>query len=295
MKVTLLGTGNPTPDPNRAGQSILVSVGGDELLFDCGPGATWRAVQSGVPPTAIDALFLTHHHFDHMADLAFLVLTRWDQGGGRVGELPVFGPPPTARLCELLFGEGGVYDLDITSRVLDPVSIELFHSRGGSGPRPRPRPDVHDAMPGVVASGGDWVVTATAVAHSRYLRCYGYRVDSSEGSVVISGDTVPCRSVEELARGADLLIHMAVANPLTGRASSTPEGAAVVAARAAVGRLVLTHLEAASLEAENERRLRERVGGIFDGPLWLGRDGLSLPLGDQTDVQTAGATERKDV
>ncbi len=289
----MLGTGNPTPDPHRAGQSILVSVGGDELMFDCGPGATWRAVQAGIPPTEIDALFLTHHHFDHIADLAYLVLTRWDQGGGKVGELQIFGPPPTTHLCHLLFGDGGVYDLDITSRVRDPVSIDLFHSRGGSGPRPRPSPEVCDVTPGVVASGRDWVVTATAVSHSRYLRCYGYRIDSDEGSVVISGDTVPCRSVEDLAKNADLLVHMAVANPLTGRASSTPEGAAKVAARAGVGQLVLTHLEAVSLEPENEGRLREQVGGIFHGPVWLGKDGLSLLVGDETAIQTGGGTERK--
>jgi ribonuclease Z len=44
MKLTLLGTGTPRPDPARAGPSQLIQVGDDRLLVDCGSGAVRRLV-----------------------------------------------------------------------------------------------------------------------------------------------------------------------------------------------------------------------------------------------------------
>jgi ribonuclease BN (tRNA processing enzyme) len=279
MKVTLLGTGGPAPDPERGGQSVLVTIGDDRLLFDCGPGATHAAVRANVAVTDIDSLFLTHHHFDHIADLPHLVLARWDQGADGVGPLRIFGPANTEHICRLLFDAGGVYDADIVSRTLDPVSVELYRSRGGRGARPRPRPMVQDVGPGPVWSTFDWAVRATTVSHTDHLRCLGYRIDSDEGSVVISGDTVPCRSVVELARGADLLIHMAIKDPLTGRVAATPEGAADVAAAASVGRLALVHLGSKLDDPAFEAEVRDDVGRIYDGPLDLGRDGMTIAIG----------------
>ena len=48
------------------------------LLFDCGPGATLRLFQGGYRSQVVDHLFLTHHHYDHLADLGHFALTRWD-------------------------------------------------------------------------------------------------------------------------------------------------------------------------------------------------------------------------
>lgn len=284
MRVTLLGTGTPEPDPKRAGQSFVVTADDDHLLFDCGPGATCRAVEAGIPITDIDYVFLTHHHFDHIADLPFFVLSRWDQGADAVNQLRIFGPPPTERMCHQLFGEGGVYDIDITSRVLDPVSVALYWSRGGSGDRPRPRPMVQDAYPGVVWSTHKWIVEATPVSHSEYMRCYAYKVTIGNRSLVISGDTVPCRSVVELARDADLLIHMAISNPHTSRASASPEDAAQVAAAASVKQLVLVHLGSQIDKPEYESTLREKVSEIYTGPLVLGRDGMVVSTGGPEDA-----------
>jgi ribonuclease Z len=68
LLLTLLGTGTPRPSRERAGSAYLVRVGGERLLFDCGPGSYARLLQTGVLPTAISHLFLTHLHYDHCAD-----------------------------------------------------------------------------------------------------------------------------------------------------------------------------------------------------------------------------------
>ena len=64
----ILGAGTPTPTPTRFGSAYVVDVDGAELMFDCGPAATHKLVQSGLHPTEIDNLFVRHHHFDHDID-----------------------------------------------------------------------------------------------------------------------------------------------------------------------------------------------------------------------------------
>jgi ribonuclease Z len=65
FRVTLLGTGVPTPRPDRFGPSTLIEAGSQKLLVDAGRGATIRLYQLGVPIGRIDALLLTHYHSDH--------------------------------------------------------------------------------------------------------------------------------------------------------------------------------------------------------------------------------------
>jgi len=54
------------------------------LLFDHGPGAYHRLMETGVAVTDVSHVFFTHLHYDHCLDYARLLLTRWDQGGGRI-------------------------------------------------------------------------------------------------------------------------------------------------------------------------------------------------------------------
>ena len=88
MDVTLLGTGSPMIDPNRAGPSTLVQTGGQErsdsginpagstFLVDCGRGVLMRLAAAGVQATDLTALLLTHLHSDHITDLADIITTR---------------------------------------------------------------------------------------------------------------------------------------------------------------------------------------------------------------------------
>ena len=77
MKVTLLGTGSPIPDPNRAGPSTLVTAGGVNLLVDAGRGVCMRLMAAGCPPPAVAGVLLTHLHSDHITDLNDVATSRW--------------------------------------------------------------------------------------------------------------------------------------------------------------------------------------------------------------------------
>jgi len=67
--IHILGAGTPTPTPTRFGSAYVADVDGVKIMFDCGPAATHKLVQSGLHPTEIDNLFFTHHHFDHLCFL----------------------------------------------------------------------------------------------------------------------------------------------------------------------------------------------------------------------------------
>ncbi len=77
IEVTLLGTGSPMVDPNRAGPSTLVRAGDQTFLVDCGRGVLMRAAAVGVGAANISALLLTHLHSDHITDLSDVITTRW--------------------------------------------------------------------------------------------------------------------------------------------------------------------------------------------------------------------------
>ena len=109
LKLTLLGTGTPTPLFHRAGSGYLVTFDEEVLLFDCGPGVARRLLEAAVPLQALTRLFLTHLHYDHCVDFACIVLTRWDQGAGKIPELEVYGPAPLKHMTERLLGSDGAF------------------------------------------------------------------------------------------------------------------------------------------------------------------------------------------
>src|SRR5689334_5769933 len=77
IEVTLLGTGSPMVDPNRAGPATLVRAGGQTFLVDAGRGVLMRAAAVGVGAADVTALLLTHLHSDHITDLTDVITTRW--------------------------------------------------------------------------------------------------------------------------------------------------------------------------------------------------------------------------
>lgn len=248
--IYVLGAGTPTPTPARFGSAYVVEVGGEYVMFDCGPAATHKLVKAGLWPTAINHLFFTHHHFDHDVDYPCFLLCRWDQGAGKEQRLKVFGPTLTEEItARILDEERGAFAHDWKARVNAPGSQRVYVNRGGVLPRQPPSVDVRDIGPGLVHQGREWQVTAAPAEHAQpWLDSLAYRLDSDAGSVVITGDTQPCASVRELARGADVMLCMCWDNQEvmaevgedTGQCGTI--GAAQLAQDAEVKQLVLVHM-----------------------------------------------------
>src|SRR5687768_889741 len=82
-RVVLLGTGTPSPDPERSGAATAIVVNGTPYLIDFGPGVVRRiaaASQRGVTGLGVvnvRVAFVTHLHSDHTAGYPDLILTPW--------------------------------------------------------------------------------------------------------------------------------------------------------------------------------------------------------------------------
>lgn len=287
MIIQLLGTGTPTPSLRRMSSGYLVHVNDDVLLFDHGPGAYHRMMEAGVAATDVTHLFFTHLHYDHCLDYARLLLTRWDQGGGRIPELQVYGPPFTARMTDLLIGEDGVYGPDLKARTEHPLSQAIYEARGGSLPRQRPRPVVTALRSADEVQGRDWRATTRSVRHVQpYLDCYGYRLECAGGIFVYSGDSGPCKAMQELALDCDVLVHMCHYLSGTELSSAFAEGCmghlelAELGRDARVKNLVISHVtEQMDVPGVRERIVRE-MSQIYSGNLFFGEDLMVVPMGD---------------
>lgn len=274
FRVTLLGTGSPAPVIRRFGPAVLVQAGGRTLLFDCGRGATQRLLQSGVRLGAVDALFLTHLHSDHIVGIPDLWLTGWLEApyAQRKGPFRVHGPAGTRQLID---GLVTAYDWDIKARIadqnLDPANI---------------RPEVTEFKEGVIYEGGGVKVTAFDVDHGDLLKpAFGFRVDHGGRSVTISGDTRFSENLIKHAAGTDLLIHQVAAvreellkSPVFKVIldhHTKPDEAGTVFTRVKPKLAVYYHfvlLGTAAVPAVTEKDVVEMTRKTYDGPLLIGED-----------------------
>ncbi len=287
MRLTLLGTGTPAPSARRAASGYVVEAAGETFVFDHGPGAHARMLQSGIPVTAVTRLFVSHFHYDHFADAASLVLRRWDQGGGKLSELAIYGPPPAKRIFALMFGPGGVFEADLDARTKNAASVALYHARGGIGIRARPAPIVMELNPGDIIREDRWAIRTVQTPHTQpQLVSLAFRLDCNEGSLVYSGDTGPCEALVEIARGADVLIHMCHYISGTEFNEAMTWGcaghklAAEHAQKAGVGTLVLTHLTDQVAADGNHERVLQDIGRIYNGRVIWGEDLKQIEVSD---------------
>lgn len=239
IEVTLLGTGSPIPDPDRAGPATLVRAGGQTFLVDCGRGVQMRLAGAGSNAGALTALLLTHLHSDHIGDLGDLIITRWITSfGPNPLPLPIIGPPGTAEV------------VDATLRAFaDDIGYRLAHHPDLTGP---PAIEVREYTDGVVWDQDGVTVLAGPTDHRPVAPTIGFRVEHDAASVVLAGDSVPCATLDSLANGAGALVHTVIRKDLVDAMPlqrirdicdyhSSVEQAADTAARAGVGILILTH------------------------------------------------------
>ena len=168
------------------------------VLIDCGRGATLRTIAAGLDLTQLVGVFLTHHHSDHISDLATLAIARWSTGCA--APLAVHAPDgPAARFAETC---------------LDAFDDDCFHSQADSGAGPRPRIEVHRFAPTsdvtTVMDTQGWTLRTALVDHHPIEPATGYRIERSGVAIMVSGDTRVCDGVRALAHGAHVVVHEAL-------------------------------------------------------------------------------------
>jgi len=241
--VVMLGTGTPNADPDRSGPAVSVVRDGRSYLVDAGPGVVRRAAAASrtgfaaLEPQHLKVLFLTHLHSDHTIGLPDVILSAWVLE--RAAPLELYGPPGTKAMVDHLLA---AYAADIRNRVdgLEPANETGY------------KVNVHEIAPGVVFDDGNVKVTAFAVPHGDWEVAFGYRFDSADRSIVISGDTRASDAVVTACNGCDLLLHEVYSadrfktrspewQRYHARAHTSTDELALLAMRARPRQLVLYH------------------------------------------------------
>jgi ribonuclease BN (tRNA processing enzyme) len=144
--------------------------------------------------------------------------------------------------------------------------------------------EVHDIESGTITEQSEWVVTAAPAKHQEpWLRTLAYRVDSSQGSIVFAGDTVPCEPVAQLARGPDTLVVSCWDHQHTLGMSQTPSimgtlQVARFAQQTGVKRLVLTHIHKPLDQPGSTEKAIADIARLYEGEIIFGREMMAYEL-----------------
>jgi ribonuclease BN (tRNA processing enzyme) len=196
----MLGTGNPRPDPDRSGPSVAVVVNDTPYIVDFGPGVVRRAAAAfrkgvaGLTMPKLKTAFVTHLHSDHTVGYPDLIFTPWVLG--RKEPLEVYGPTGLKAMTEHILA-AYAEDIDIRTNGLE------------HGNRTGYKVNAHEIKPGVIYKDENVTVKAFLVHHGSWREAYGYRFETPDKVVVISGDCAPSQSVIDNCDGCDVLLHEA--------------------------------------------------------------------------------------
>lgn len=202
-KVVMLGTGNPSPMPNKMGTSVAIIVNGTPYLVDAGVGVVRRVAAAsalgvkGLEMSKLQRVFLTHLHSDHTLGLPDLIFTPWIMH--RTAPLEVFGPHGTAAMTDHVL-QAWSEDNDVRINGLE------------RGNRTGNKVNSHEIAQGVVYQDSNVKVTAFLVPHGSWKESFGYRFETPDRIIVISGDERPSDAIIRACNGCDMLLHEAYSN-----------------------------------------------------------------------------------
>ena len=265
-KLVILGTGTPIADPDRSGPALAVVVGSESYLIDAGPGIVRRAAAAarrGFPALYAENLrrvFITHLHSDHTLGLPDLMLSPWPLG--RPVPLDVYGPPGIQRMTS-----------HIEEAWAEDEQLRMFGAERLR--RPNYKAVTHKIEAGRIYDDGIVRVDAIAVDHASWPSAFGFRFQTPDRTIVVSGDARPTQALAEACNKCDILVHEVYSSAFFGRnpvgPARSPEGQAYhslahtstaqlaeLARKAQPGVLVLYHqLYGPASDADLEREVRE--------------------------------------
>ena len=288
-QIVLLGTGTPAPDPEHSGPSTAIVVNGCSYLVDFGAGIVRQAAAArtkgvrGLEPANLRIAFLTHLHSDHTLGFPDLILTPWVVG--RKEPLEVYGPPGTGDMAEHILK---AYEADIKIRTeVKSKTGNPEHSNVDGY-----KVDVHEILPGVIYKDQNVTVTAFAVRHGKWAHAYGYRFETPDRTIVISGDTSPDAAIVDQCHRCDVLIHEVYTQASFDKVSpewkqyrlayhTSSRELAEIATKAKPGLLILYHRANPGCDqvrmpecrqVGGEEQLLKEIGQSYTGKFVVGHD-----------------------
>jgi len=248
MKILILGSGTCVPSLRRNAPAYLLDAEGLLVLIDCGSGTLLQLERAGKSYRDIDAVFITHRHPDHFADLMPLIHALIATPGfTREKGLSVFAPREFIDYYNLAF-------MPLFRRI---TGFNVYLKK------------IHPSM-----EYGPFSIRSTRTIHPG--EGYAIRFQYNGRGVVFTGDTGYDSRIVEISRGADVLIadcSFLESEKAKGHMSARECG--ILAREAGVSRLILSHLYPSSMP--DEARLTE-AQREFTGDIILAEDLMELEI-----------------
>ena len=211
-QVVILGTGTPRADPDASGPAVAIVVNGAAYLVDCGPGAVRRAAAAerkgigALKVTNLKIVFITHLHSDHTLGYPDLIFSPWVLG--RKDVVRAYGPRGLESMTEHI-EKAWEKDIDVRTNGLEHGNTTGY------------KVQVHEIEPGVVYKDSNVTVKSFLVPHGSWDQAFGYRFETADRAIVLSGDTGPTDAVAKACNGCDVMLNEVYSE--AGLSRSTPE------------------------------------------------------------------------
>ena len=287
--ITLGTHGGPVPQAKRSEPANALVVGKDVYLVDVGDGAAEQLAKAGFALQALKGVFISHLHFDHTGGL-FAVLGLRHQTSVP-GRLKIYGPPGTKQTVEGLLA------------AMEPEAESGYGIPGADVIPPKDTVEVMEIRDGANIKLDGFTLTAAENTHYSFPKgsamdkrfdSLSFRFDLPDRSIVYTGDTGPSEAVTHLAEGADVLVSELIdtksANAIVPQGTAeqqkraremkqhltthhiTPEQVGQMAAKAKVGRVVITHLVAGREPDVDTAPYAAEIEKWYAGPVEIADD-----------------------
>lgn len=291
--VTLGTSGGPQVRAERSQiANALLLPGGSAYLFDTGNGVQRQMALAGIPEPSVRAVFLSHHHLDHVADLGPILWTHWTFGQG---VLTIVGPMGTQELVDGLVAAAPPIMLAgyPTAGPAKPALADMVRIIEIPADLTAPQQVWQDDAITVEAVGVDHYQSTPSVSLDHLPQAVAYRVVMPGRTIVYTGDSGPSPRLASLVTDADLLVTEvveldAIRDSLAGSPIPqavregiahgmainhlTPAEIGRMAAAGGVGGILLTHF-VPSPEVVPDRTVYQReIGAEYAGEVMLAED-----------------------
>ncbi len=254
LEVIILGSGTCVPSIRRAGPAQCLIAGGVTILIDSSAGTLRQLLKAGIKQDQVDLVLYTHFHPDHTGELVpFIFASKYGPGFKR--KAPVF-----------VWGAEGLKDL-----------LQGLEAAYGEWARPANDTIIFEEIPVGLKTVQQFPPLTISTIHTNHTpQSLAYRIEGPSGkSVVFSGDTDFCDEIVELSDGADLLVlECAAPEHKKVKGHMTPSEAGIIAQKARVKRLLLTHFYP---ECDNSDILTP-CKAKYHGPVILAEDLMRMVI-----------------
>jgi len=239
VNLIVLGSGTGWIRLERNSPGYLLEIDKFLLLLDCGPGVLRQILKIQKRLEEISAIFISHFHPDHVADLVpFFFATKYSLGYKREDPISLYAAED--------FSEFYFFLKKAFKNWIEPpeglLKIILL-------------PKVKKYQ----FSIGPLKALTTPVKHNS--ESLAIRLEYNKKSLVYSGDTGFCEELIELSKEVDLLIiECSNSNNLYVEHHLSPEDIAIIGERAKVKRILVSHFYPHS-ENLNINIIRKKVKG----------------------------------